>query len=77
MTGDSLIKMMAIFLRLRCGVPVVLMGECGCGKTETIRYMCAWLKVKLLILDVHGGTTEADLVGIFTQVRTIQMRKSL
>ena len=25
----------------RCGIPVVIMGETGCGKTRLIRYMCA------------------------------------
>ena len=25
---------------LRCGIPVVLMGETGCGKTRLIRFMC-------------------------------------
>ena len=24
----------------RCQIPVVLMGETGCGKTHLIRYMC-------------------------------------
>ena len=24
----------------RCGIPVVVMGETGCGKTRLIRYMC-------------------------------------
>ena len=24
----------------RCGIPVVIMGETGCGKTRLIRYMC-------------------------------------
>ena len=24
----------------RCGIPVVIMGETGCGKTKLIRYMC-------------------------------------
>jgi hypothetical protein len=64
-TGDSLLKMLAIFVRSRCGVPVVLMGECGCGKTHLIKYLCAWIKVKLFVLDVHGGTTERDIVKIF------------
>ena len=24
----------------RCNIPVVIMGETGCGKTRLIRYMC-------------------------------------
>ena len=29
-----------LFFFLRCGIPVVIMGETGCGKTCLIRYMC-------------------------------------
>ena len=67
LTGDNLLKMLAIFARLRCGVPVVLMGECGCGKTMLVKYLCEWMDVKLLILDVHGGTSENDIISIFKQ----------
>jgi len=31
----------SLFSRIRCGVPVVLMGETGCGKTTLVRFMCA------------------------------------
>jgi hypothetical protein len=31
LTGDNLLKMLAIFIRLRVGIPVILMGECGYG----------------------------------------------
>ena len=24
----------------RCGIPVVIMGETGCGKTRLIKFMC-------------------------------------
>ena len=27
-------------LLCRCGIPVVIMGETGCGKTRLIRFMC-------------------------------------
>ena len=27
-------------LIFRCGIPVILMGETGCGKTRLIRFMC-------------------------------------
>ena len=29
----------AIIFYFRCGIPVVIMGETGCGKTRLIRYM--------------------------------------
>ena len=67
LTGDTLLKMLAIYLRIRCGIPAVLMGECGCGKTELVKYLCAWLGVRLLILNVHGGTTEGDITATFEE----------
>ena len=30
-----------------------------------LRFLCEWLDVDLLCLDVHGGTTEEDIVDIF------------
>ena len=65
LTGDNLLKMLAIFIRLRVGIPVILMGECGCGKTALLKYLCGWLGVELIVLDVHGGTTPEDIVAIF------------
>ena len=32
-----------------------------------LRYLCAWLGLRLLTLDVHGGTTEEDIIDIFQQ----------
>ena len=40
LTVDNLVKILAIQMRFRCGIPVVIMGETGCGKTRLIRYMC-------------------------------------
>jgi hypothetical protein len=36
LTVDNCLKLMAIFLRLRCNHPVVIMGETGCGKTRKV-----------------------------------------
>lgn len=36
-----------------------------------IRYLCAWLSAELLILDVHGGTTEEDVVKIFCKAKEL------
>ena len=65
LTGDNLLKMLAIYARLRCGVPVVLMGECGCGKTMLFKFLCAWINVKLFVMDVHGGTSEYEIIQLF------------
>ena len=62
LTGDALLKMLAIVVRMRCGLPVVLLGECGCGKTMLIKYLCAWLDVYLEVVDIHGGTTEQMII---------------
>ena len=40
LTGDNVKKILAIHMRFRCDIPVVIMGETGCGKTRLIRYMC-------------------------------------
>ena len=63
LTPDNLLKILALYARVRCGLPVALMGECGCGKTMLLRYLCAWLDVPLRVLDIHGGTTEEDILA--------------
>ena len=34
------------FVLCRCRIPVVLMGETGCGKTHLIRFMCQFAAYK-------------------------------
>eukprot|EP00731_Ephydatia_muelleri_P024235 Em0016g506a len=68
LTVDNLIKIFAIQMRFRCDIPVVIMGETGCGKTRLIRYMCDLIAQSssaqntMFILKVHGGTTEDDII---------------
>ena len=40
LTTDNVKKMMAIYMRFRCGIPVIIMGETGCGKTRLVKFMC-------------------------------------
>ena len=37
MTPDNLLKMALIAKHVECGLPVVLMGDTGCGKTSLLR----------------------------------------
>lgn len=62
LTMDNILKMMAIHMRFRCGIPVIIMGETGCGKTRLIKFMCELQRSgnpvdNMKLVKVHGGTT--------------------
>ncbi|XP_059181122.1 E3 ubiquitin-protein ligase rnf213-beta [Centropristis striata] len=62
LTADNVMKMLAIHMRFRCGIPVVIMGETGCGKTRLVRFLCALQREQkpvenMVLVKVHGGTT--------------------
>ena len=68
LTLDNMRKILAILMRFRCNIPVVIMGETGCGKTRLIQFMCSLQALQtgawnMLILKVHGGTTETDVMS--------------
>lgn len=62
LTTDNILKMMAIHMRFKCGIPVIIMGETGCGKTRLIKFMCELRRCgapteNMKLVKVHGGTT--------------------
>jgi hypothetical protein len=61
LTADGLLKLLAIYYRLRSNIPVILMGENGCGKTWAITFLCKFLGIELRILTLDGGKTEKDV----------------
>ena len=63
-TIDNFVKMILIYLRIRAKVPIILMGETGCGKTSLIEALSAFLegKYKLLKLNIHSGFTYHDIM---------------
>lgn len=74
-TADNVMKMLAINMRFRCGIPVVIMGETGCGKTRLVRFLCALQREKrpvqnMVLVKVHGGTT-AEM--IYRKVREAEI----
>ncbi|CAK9096351.1 E3 ubiquitin-protein ligase rnf213-alpha (Mysterin-A) (Mysterin-alpha) (RING finger protein 213-A) (RING finger protein 213-alpha) (RING-type E3 ubiquitin transferase rnf213-alpha) [Durusdinium trenchii] len=60
---DNLIKLMSIQQRLKYGLPVILMGETGCGKTALVKFLAETLDFKLCTLDIHGGITDASIIA--------------
>uniref|UniRef100_A0A7S0DVA6 Uncharacterized protein n=1 Tax=Amorphochlora amoebiformis TaxID=1561963 RepID=A0A7S0DVA6_9EUKA len=67
-TIDNLLKMLSIQLRLRNGLPVMIMGETGCGKSSLIKQLTAVLRTPLRTLNIHGGM-EADDVVVWMKER--------
>jgi hypothetical protein len=57
-TVDNLIKLMSIQQRLKYGLPVLIMGETGCGKTALVNFIASTLDFHLYTLDIHGGITD-------------------
>nr|XP_056704626.1 E3 ubiquitin-protein ligase RNF213 [Euleptes europaea] len=71
LTTDNILKILAIEMRFRCGIPVVIMGETGCGKTRLIKFLCELRRCgantqNMTLVKVHGGTS-AD--AIYNKVR--------
>ena len=62
LTIDNLLKMLSILLRMKYNLPVVIMGETGCGKSSLIRQLCAIIKMPLFVLNIHGGMSDHDVI---------------
>ena len=64
-TADNFIKMILILLRIRENIPVIMMGETGCGKTSLIRKLSELInngESKMKILNIHAGITDQEIV---------------
>ena len=79
LTIDNLKKMLAIHMRFRCNIPVIIMGETGCGKTRLINFMCK-LQAKrrniknLVVLKMHGDTTRRDILKSYEKALRLALR---
>ncbi|ORX57745.1 hypothetical protein BCR36DRAFT_318513 [Piromyces finnis] len=61
-TADNFIKLIIISLRLRTNIPVILMGETGCGKTSLIRIIAELKDIELNSLNIHAGIEDKDII---------------
>ena len=79
-TADNYFKMALILLRIRAGIPVIMMGETGCGKTSLIRKLSELLnngaKNKMKTLNIHAGTSDKDIIN-FLEKKVIPKAKKL
>ena len=65
-TADNFVKMVLILLRIRANIPVIMMGETGCGKTSLIRKLSEFINNgstdKMKILNIHAGVNDNDII---------------
>ena len=78
-TEDNFIKMCLILIRLRAKIPVIMMGETGCGKTSLIRKLSEMQNngnCLLMIDNIHAGHTNEDIIN-FIETKVIPEAKNL
>ena len=78
-TEDNFLKMCLILIRIRANIPVIMMGETGCGKTSLIKKLSELKNngKNLLITDnIHAGHTNEDIID-FIETKVIPEAKKL
>ena len=73
LTPDNFIKMILILDRINCDIPVILMGETGCGKTSLIKILAniifkGNLEDNLKILNIHSGIDETEIITFLKKI---------
>ena len=49
-------------LRIQARIPVVIMGETGCGKTSVVKFLSEAVGANFRHLDFHAGITENSIL---------------
>ncbi|CAD5126001.1 DgyrCDS14181 [Dimorphilus gyrociliatus] len=83
LTMDNCLKILAIHMKLKCKIPVIIMGETGCGKTRLIDYYSRLLKppdkknVKnRILMKIHGGITIKDIENKVIEAQALAQKNS-
>ena len=73
-TQDNFIKVVLIFMRIRAKIPIIMMGETGCGKTSLIEMASKLVNynnnenVTLKKLNIHAGISDKDIIEFFDKI---------
>ena len=75
LTCDNFLKMIKIFIRSVSNIPIIIMGETGCGKTCLIKFLVnVVLQETLIIISVNAGTS---LETITKEIQKIKAEASI
>ena len=70
-TIDNFYKTIIIYYRILSGIPVILMGETGCGKTSLLNMLATFKykgSSKMKILKCHAGTNDNDIIKFINDI---------
>lgn len=81
LTSDNVMKMLAIHMRFRCEIPVIIMGETGCGKTRLVKFLCDLQREgrdveNMKLVKVHGGTNADTIYKKVREAEELAQRNS-
>ena len=76
LTPDNLLKMTLIHMRIRSRIPVIIMGETGCGKTSLITYLSRVCEIPFYVCNIHAGIS-ADKILEFASKMIDEANKSV
>ncbi|XP_064628010.1 uncharacterized protein LOC135487838 [Lineus longissimus] len=62
LTADNFQKMVLIKWKINAGIPVVIMGDTGCGKTSLIQFLADICGIDFAIYGLHAGITEDNIL---------------
>ena len=76
-TEDNYKKMILLVYRIKANVPVIIMGETGCGKTSLIKKLSQILnngEELVEIINIHPGITDEEISSRMEQINEISKK---
>jgi len=70
-TDDNYIKMILLIYRINANIPVIIMGETGCGKTSLIKKLSQILNngdELVKIINIHPGITDDEIIEVMRKM---------
>ena len=67
-------------MKIKASIPVILMGETGCGKTSLLKMLSIFMNEgseKMKTLNVHAGTNQEDIINFMNEVVLNNLEKDL
>ena len=78
-TNDNFNKMVLLIYRIKANVPVIIMGDTGCGKTALITKLNQLLnngETTIQIINIHPGINDEELCGIMKNADEMAKKQS-